>query len=180
MDLVFIYGKPAVGKLTIARELEKLTGYKLVHLHLVVNPAAAVFEKDSPDYFNLVKKISFDVFTAAAKQKIPGILFTYWYWCPASEEFVRDLIDLCNKLTIRLCFVYLETSEEELMRRVLHPSRLETGKITSPELLKEIFKKVYFSQIPYVENLVIDTTHLPSMESAHQIVQFFNLPAIAR
>ncbi len=36
MKLVFIYGPPASGKLTVARELAALTGYKLFHNHLVV------------------------------------------------------------------------------------------------------------------------------------------------
>jgi tRNA A37 N6-isopentenylltransferase MiaA len=33
MELLFIYGPAAVGKLTIGRELAKLTGYRLFHNH---------------------------------------------------------------------------------------------------------------------------------------------------
>ena len=36
--LIFIYGPPADGKLTTARELEKVTGYKLVHNQKVFRP----------------------------------------------------------------------------------------------------------------------------------------------
>jgi len=42
MKLVFIYGPPASGKLTVARELATLTGYRLFHNHLIVDAVAAV------------------------------------------------------------------------------------------------------------------------------------------
>ena len=34
MKHLFLYGAPAVGKLTVAKELADLTGYKLFHNHL--------------------------------------------------------------------------------------------------------------------------------------------------
>ena len=37
MKLIFIYGLPATGKLTVAVELAAMTGYKLFHNHLVVD-----------------------------------------------------------------------------------------------------------------------------------------------
>lgn len=37
MKLVFIYGMPAAGKLTVAKELAGLSGYKLFHNHQVVD-----------------------------------------------------------------------------------------------------------------------------------------------
>jgi len=37
MRLVYLYGPPGVGKLTVARELVALTGLKLLHNHLTVN-----------------------------------------------------------------------------------------------------------------------------------------------
>ena len=37
VKLIFVYGLPATGKLTVARELSSLTGYKVFHNHLVVD-----------------------------------------------------------------------------------------------------------------------------------------------
>ncbi len=34
MQLVFLYGPPGVGKLTVGNALSALTGYKLFHNHL--------------------------------------------------------------------------------------------------------------------------------------------------
>ena len=43
MRLVFIYGPPGVGKLTVATALATLTGYRLCHNHLTVNLVTALF-----------------------------------------------------------------------------------------------------------------------------------------
>ena len=40
MTLVFIYGPPGVGKLTTARALAELTGFRVFHDHLTVNLVA--------------------------------------------------------------------------------------------------------------------------------------------
>ena len=44
MKLVFLYGPPAVGKFTVAKELAALTGFKLFHNHLTVDVATSIFE----------------------------------------------------------------------------------------------------------------------------------------
>ena len=41
MKLVVLHGPPAVGKLTVARELARLTGWRLFHNHLVVDALLA-------------------------------------------------------------------------------------------------------------------------------------------
>ena len=44
MKLVFLYGSPGVGKLTVAEALSRLTGYKVFHNHLTANIAHLLFE----------------------------------------------------------------------------------------------------------------------------------------
>ncbi len=48
MRLVFIYGPPGVGKLTVATALATLTGYRLCHNHLTVNLVTALFPPKPP------------------------------------------------------------------------------------------------------------------------------------
>lgn len=48
MRLIFIYGLPATGKLTVAQELAKRTGYKLFHNHLkrrIDSPSRLQYQK---------------------------------------------------------------------------------------------------------------------------------------
>ena len=44
MKLIFLHGLPGVGKLTVARQLAALTGFKLFHNHLTVDLVTSVFE----------------------------------------------------------------------------------------------------------------------------------------
>jgi hypothetical protein len=56
MELVFIYGAPAVRKLTVGLELAALTGFKVLHNHLTVNPLVAIFERSSAPYSRLLRE----------------------------------------------------------------------------------------------------------------------------
>ena len=44
MRLVFLYGPPAVGKLTVAKALARLTGYKVFHNHLTIDLVASILD----------------------------------------------------------------------------------------------------------------------------------------
>ena len=57
MRLIFIYGMPAPGKLTVAQELAKLIGYKLFHNHLVVDLLLLTNEFGSATFVRLREKI---------------------------------------------------------------------------------------------------------------------------
>ena len=46
MNLIIIHGAPAVGKYTTAKELEKITGFKLVHVHSVYDFLESIFGKE--------------------------------------------------------------------------------------------------------------------------------------
>ena len=43
MKLVFILGNAAVGKMTVGQELMKITGLRLFHNHITIEPVLEVF-----------------------------------------------------------------------------------------------------------------------------------------
>jgi hypothetical protein len=47
VDLVFLHGPAASGKLTVARALEARVGYPVFHNHLVVDLLTTVFPRTS-------------------------------------------------------------------------------------------------------------------------------------
>ena len=53
MKLVFLYGPPGVGKLTVGKELSAMTGYPLFHNHLVFDLVAALFEPFTPSFIRV-------------------------------------------------------------------------------------------------------------------------------
>lgn len=62
MKLIFIYGLPVMGKLTVAQELMAITGYKVFHNHLVVDTLLSVFEFGSPEFVELREQFWLSIF----------------------------------------------------------------------------------------------------------------------
>ena len=92
MKLIFIHGAPAVGKLTIARELAGLTGLRLFHNHLTVDLVSAVFDFGTEPFVILREQIWLSVFREAAKHNI-SLIFTFNPENTVRERFIQDVID---------------------------------------------------------------------------------------
>ena len=73
--LIYIYGPPASGKLTVATRLSELTGTPLFHNHLTVNAVRPVFEFGSPPFVEAVRAMRRGVFEAAARAGI-SLIYT--------------------------------------------------------------------------------------------------------
>jgi ATP-dependent Lon protease len=46
--LLFVLGPPAVGKMTVGNAIAEITGLKLFHNHLTIEPVLRLFEFGSP------------------------------------------------------------------------------------------------------------------------------------
>ena len=89
MKLIFLHGMPGVGKLTVARELAELTGFKLFHNHLTVDLVGSVFPFGSRQFIALRESIWLDVFARTASENLAGLIFTFAY----DRSVPRDFID---------------------------------------------------------------------------------------
>ena len=76
MQLIFIYGQVASGKLTIARELAGRTGFALFHNHLIVDAVGAVFPFGSETFVRLRERFWLEVIAEAAKDG-RSLIFTF-------------------------------------------------------------------------------------------------------
>ena len=76
MRLIFLHGLPGVGKLTVARELARLTNYKLFHNHLAVDLVGSVFEFGTHPFVELREMIWLAMFKRAAEEHLNGLIFT--------------------------------------------------------------------------------------------------------
>ena len=54
MKFIVIFGPPAVGKMSVGRELAKLTGFKLFHNHMTIELALNFFEFGHPSFGRLI------------------------------------------------------------------------------------------------------------------------------
>jgi hypothetical protein len=77
MKLIFIYGSPAVGKLTVAKELASITGYKISHNHLTFDLASSLFDPFSRPFGVLCEELRLKTFEIAARCGLEGMIFTF-------------------------------------------------------------------------------------------------------
>ncbi|MCP4677270.1 MAG: shikimate kinase [Deltaproteobacteria bacterium] len=176
MNLIFIHGLPGVGKLTVARELSGLTNYRLFHNHLTVDLVGSVFEFGTPSFIALRESIWLSVFSEAARDAIPGLVFTFAFEPTVTTGFISNTVETVENQNGKVLFVQLTCGQEQLEQRVVDSSRKAFGKITSLSLLREMQEDGRLStpSLPY-ENLIIDTTDLPPAETATQICKSFKI-----
>src|SRR3989344_1110054 len=113
MKLVIVYGPPAVGKLTVAKELAARTGYKLFHNHLTVDVVASLFTFGTPVFWKQVRQMREFLFEAAAKNKV-NLIFTFVYAAGEDDKIIRNYIRIIEKNGGEVCPVQLKSSIQEL------------------------------------------------------------------
>src|SRR5262249_50851265 len=91
MKLIFLYGLPGTGKLTIARELSALTGVRLFHNHLTVDLLLSVFSFGSEAFVDLRESIWLSVFEEAAAS-LPVMIFTFNPENSVRQSFIEKAI----------------------------------------------------------------------------------------
>src|SRR5688572_10607276 len=121
MDLVFIYGPPAAGKLTIARELGQRTGFPVFHNHAAVDLLLEIFPFGSPAFVRLREEIWLEVVGEAAGTRV-GLIFTFNPERTVRLAFVPRLIRRVESADGRIHFVELVCPPREIERRLDHPS----------------------------------------------------------
>lgn len=176
MKLLFLYGPAAVGKLTVAREIAELTGYPIFDNHLSIDYAAKLFAWSTPNYVRLLRAVRLFTFQQMAGMGLEGLIFTFVYTPPSSDEFIFRVLEVCEQSSIKPLFIKLEASREVLLERVGLPERQALKKLSRPErLLRMLDEQGALEAIPYVESLTLDTGRLAPQVAAAKIVQHFGL-----
>jgi shikimate kinase len=176
MKLIFIYGPPAVGKLTVATELAALTGLKLFHNQMTVDLALAFFEFASPGFMRVVDTMRMAVFEAAAAEPLDGLIFTFVFAADRDDDWVQEVVAAVERHGGAVCFVRLVCEPEVLLERVTLPERRRFRKLNDPEKLRALMeRRELLSPLPYGESLTLDTARLTPQEAARQIAAHYGL-----
>jgi len=172
MKLIFIYGLPATGKLTVAVELAAMTGYKLFHNHLVVDLLLSVFDFGSPPFVELREGIWLSVFEQAYRSQLPGLIFTFAPEGTVRPGFIREVMRMVEREGGEVDFVELVCPLAELKRRIDSPSRLGYQKLSSVSLFEQLHADGVFdaSNMPK-PRLSIDTSLCTPVQAAMEIRQ---------
>ena len=171
MKLIFLHGLPGVGKLTVARELAKLTGFRIFHNHLTVDLVESVFDFGSLPFIDLREEIWLAVFKRGVAANLNGLIFTFAFDRTVRPDFIESTREIVERDGGEVLFVELTCSTEELERRIEHPSRQRFGKLCSLSKFRELQALGVFVDPGIPRNrLVVDTTEISASDAASRIV----------
>jgi hypothetical protein len=177
MQLIFIHGPAASGKLTIGRELERLTGIPLFHNHLVVDALLEKLSFGEPEFVRLREAMWMAMFETTASSG-RSLIFTFAPEPTVNPGFAERVVETVQSHNGKVRFVRLELSEKEQERRIANESRKEFRKLTSLDVLRALradFSKSEAGMPP--ADLVIDTERVKADAAARQIAAAFGLSA---
>jgi len=184
MNFVVIFGPPAVGKMTVGYELAKLTGMKVFHNHMTIDPILEFFPYGHEKFNKLVSEFRQRIFEEVAASDLPGMIFTY-VWALEQEGDKRQIDSYCEifkKQGAGIYFVELEAGLDERLERNKSDFRLskktskrniarsEANLISTDEQYKMNSTEDFFYKENYIK---INNTSLDPQETAHKIVAVF-------
>ena len=179
MRLVYLYGPPGVGKLTVARELVALTGFKLLHNHLTVNLVKSVFPFNSEPYVRLMRQFRCDMLAEAARVGVDLVVTGVYIGTTEQFESIQRIVEPVYAGGGTVLFVQLVCDHDVWLARVPIEARLAEEKLTDPERALGLFEgRDPFASLPLAPTLRIDTTQLPPGEAAAQIARHYRLPLL--
>lgn len=181
MKLVIIIGNGAVGKMTVGQELAKITGLRLFHNHMSIEPIIEIFGEYNCE---LVRKFRELVFTEFAKTDKYGLIFTYiWAFDAQSDwDYMEHLREIFKGADIY--YVELVAPQEIRLQRNATENRLKhkpskrnlewsNEMIIESDLENRL--ESYDVEVPYENYIKIDNTNLSAAETAKMIRDRFGL-----
>lgn len=175
-SLFLLVGPPAVGKLTLARELERCSGAIVVDNHLVNNAVfvpmgmhrRAGVELAQTDALRArVWDVVLDATEAAPAQL--SHVFTVWLLDhEEGAEHVERLRSLAERRGARFVPVWLTASREALRSRVNAPARAERHKLTDWQTLDGLLEMPMLP--PPADALRLELSTAGPAEAARQIL----------
>jgi len=184
MNLVVVFGPPAVGKMTVGYALAKLTGMKVFHNHMTIDLILEFFPYGSKRFSTLVSEFRQRIFEEVAASDLPGLIFTY-VWAldqPSDKEQIDSYCEIFRRHGANIYFVELEADLNERLERNKSEFRLakKTSKRDTARSEKNLLQteKQYRmnsnGDFFYQENYVkINITNLAPEETAKRIVDAF-------
>lgn len=171
--LVYLYGPPAVGKLTVARRLAELSGLPLFHNHLTVDAVTSVFAFGSDPFSAVLHRFRLDVFETAASTG-QSLIFTNnsaWSGADGRRRFAGFADDADRRVRAaggRTLFVRLTAPLATLASRLGNDDRRSLGKLTDARRLEELLDGYDLSAL-HTTDMQLDTEGLDPDAAAHAI-----------
>lgn len=183
MKLLFLFGNAAVGKMTVGQELMKLTGLRLFHNHMTIEPILEVFGTFNSAAICRCREVIFEEF---AKTDNYGMIFTYmWAFDQQSDwEYVERVKSIFAPYGTEFYYVELVASQKVRLERNITENRLRNKnskqdvESSNQRLLHDDARYRLESregEIPFPNYMKIDNSELPPETVARMIQEHFSL-----
>ncbi len=183
MKLVFLIGNAAVGKMTVGQELMKLTGLKLFHNHMTIEPVIEIFGQFDGKVIQRLRHVIFEEF---AKSDRYGMIFTYmWAFDQQSDwDYIEYVKRIFKPYDTEFYYVELVASQEVRLERNATENRLRNKaskrnvELSNQRLIRDDSKyrlESFDGEISFDNYVKIDNSTLPPDEVARIIKDRFNL-----
>lgn len=170
MNLLIIFGLPGVGKKTVAEIVAQKSSYTLFDNHQILDVVRNIIPRTHPASTKIAREFRLNLLEQAAKLNTTDIILTVAGGSPGAKDYVQQCVDAVHKHGASVHFIHLQCDNEEHIKRILHPDRLQT-KITSKEELDEFLQKDYFKGLPQYPPTVINNTSLSAEVCANTILK---------
>jgi len=189
MKFVWIVGPPAVGKMAVALEICKMTGFKMLHNHGSIELLVPIFDFGTQKFNKLSNEFRRRIFEEVVTTDLLGFLFTYV--TDLDQENERQYMERISKIfsdkghTVYYVELYAPLSIR--LERNRTPLRLDAKpskrdiKWSNESVIKMDRKYPHMNssnEYPFFfkENYIkIDNSNLTAREAAEMIVSEFKL-----
>jgi chloramphenicol 3-O-phosphotransferase len=169
LQLIFLFGPTASGKLTVAQAFAARRGFKLFHRHLVEDMASAVFDWGSSNYVRVREYNLLQVFREAVDANY-SLVFTFLPERTTRESFISHTKVVVERLGGEVVFVELTCPEAVIEARITNPDRRRWGKVTDVARYRALKAEGAFSYRPMpTPQISIDTSAVDPDEAARRI-----------
>ena len=183
MKLLFLIGDAAVGKMTVGQELAKLTGLRLFHNHMAIEPVIEIF-----GFYHAPTILRFReaVFEEFAKTENKGMIFTYlWAFDQKSDwDYVEHVAEIFQSQGADIYYAELVAPQEVRLQRnatenrLIHkPSKRDLA-WSERRLLEDDRNYRCVSrdgELPFKNYIKIDNSELSPETAARRIQERFDL-----
>ena len=183
MKLIFLFGNAAVGKMTVGQELMKLTGLRLFHNHIPIEPVVEIFGPYTSAHIQRLREV---VFEELSKSDCYGMIFTFmWAFDQQADwDYVEHIKDIFRPYGTEFYYVELMASQEVRLQRnatenrLRHKASKRDVELSNQRLLQDDAKfrlESHPGEIPFANYLRLDNTHLSPQQAAEKIREGWGL-----
>ncbi len=171
--IIYLTGRPGVGKYTIAKELAKKYGFIICDNQLINNPIFELLQYDGyakiPSFaWDSIGKIRNEIFNFLAKVPEKSYVLTNWLEENDGDrklfERVKDMAEKRGSLFVP---VQIEITREEHLKRIIQPERRARWKSINPEHAGDTGPLL---SITHPNLMKIDVSNLGAKEVADKIM----------